>query len=148
MRSILGPDNPRIQQWKDVSADTKVSHESRLLAFGIFKVMWELDANHLPVPDGNKATRDLNTYPLLYSWIQMITLRSSLIQALFCVGGLAYNLLGETRELMCYTELQYKKSTVKHRAHPIVTQTDRSHASLSSAWTASATTSQDLRDKR
>jgi hypothetical protein len=62
MRSILGRDNSRIQQWKDVSADTKVSHESRLLAFGIFEVMWELDANHLPVPDGNKTIRDLNTY--------------------------------------------------------------------------------------
>ena len=52
MRSILGPDNPKIQQWKDVQyADIKVSHESRLLAFSIFEVMVELVANHLPVPD-------------------------------------------------------------------------------------------------
>ena len=64
-------------------ADTKVSHESRLLACGIFEVMWELDANHLPVPDGNKTIRDLNMYPHLYSWIQMVTLRSTLIQAIF-----------------------------------------------------------------
>ncbi len=45
MRSIMGPDNPKIQQWKEVQyADTKVSHESRLLAFDIFEVMRELDA--------------------------------------------------------------------------------------------------------
>jgi hypothetical protein len=84
MRSILGLDNPKSQQWKDVQyADTKVSHESRLLAFDILEVMWELDANHLPVPDGNKAILDLNTYPHLYSWMQMVTLRSAFIQALF-----------------------------------------------------------------
>ena len=125
MRSILGPDNPKTQQWKDVQyADNKVSHESRLLAFDIFEFMWELDAMNLPVPDGNKATRDLNTHPHLYSWIQMVSLRSALIQASFCTQGLTYNLLGELRELTVYTELQYKKSTIKYRAHPIVKQTD------------------------
>ena len=45
-------------------------------------------------------------------------------QALFIVRGLAYNLIGEMRELRCYTELQVKKSTIKHRPHPIVKQTD------------------------
>ncbi len=131
MRSILGSDNPKIQQWKDVQyADIKVTHESRLLAFDIFEVMRELDANHPPVPDGNKAIRDLNTYPHLYSWIRFNSSN-------FCTGGWAHNLRGEMRELTCYQV----PSTPDCQA-------DGSQSrQLMSAWTASSTTSQDLRDK-
>ena len=54
----------------------------------------------------------------------MVSLRSALVQSLFCTRGLAYNLLGELRELAVYAELQLKKSAIKYRAHPIVKQTD------------------------
>ena len=53
-----------------------------------------------------------------------MTIKSSLIQALFCLRGIAYNLLKDMRELMIYAENQNRESGTRRVTHPIVKRTD------------------------
>ena len=105
----MGSDNPKIVRWDEVDySEGRVEHDQKVFAYDIFEIMWELDAARLKIVDNDEVVRDLNTFRPLYKWIQAMSLKSSMIQALFCCRGEAYNLLGTVRELMIFTELEHK----------------------------------------
>ena len=81
MRSIMGEDNPKIKRWDEVDyCERSVDLHQKEFASDIFEILYELDGAHLQI----EVILDLNTDRALYKWIQAMSLKSSMIQTLFC----------------------------------------------------------------
>ena len=91
----MGEDNPKIKRWDEVDyCKRSVDLQQKEFAYDIFEVLWELDEARMPIVYHGEVIDDLEVNKALYKWIQAMSLKSSMIQALFCCRGEAYNLLG------------------------------------------------------
>ena len=85
MRSIMGVDNPKIKRWDEVDyCERSVDLHQKEFASDIFEILYELDEAHLQIEYNGEVILDLNTDRALYKWIQAMSLKSSMIQTLFC----------------------------------------------------------------